>query len=112
MEIIDILHPGVVYLAKYIQGSQSDAPDLEALGSKLLVVKIIYSGITTEGYGKLIHWHLETHDMAPKYFFPFNFTIKDISSQDAPIESHHVMEYLPPPSTESPSWISLLELEE
>ena len=48
MEIIDILHPGVVYLAKYIQGSQSDAPDLEALGSKLLVVKIIYSGVTTE----------------------------------------------------------------
>jgi len=112
LEVIEVLYPGVVYLAKYIPGSRIDTPDLEGLGSSPLVVKVIYSGIAAEGYGDTIHQHLAMHDMAPKYFFSFDVKLASLPNDLVPIESHHVMEYLPPPSNESPGWISLLELEE
>ena len=112
LEITDVLHPGVVYLAKYIQGSRSDVPDLEALGSKMLVVKIIYSGLAAEGYGEPVHRYLARHDMAPQYFFSFNVKLVGLPDLEVPMECHHVMEYLASPSDESSGWISLLDLEE
>ena len=84
-------------------------PDLEALGSKTLVVKIIYSGLAAEGYGKLIHQYLARHDMAPQYFFPFNVKLVGLPDHEVHMECHHVMEYLAPLSDESSGWIFNLE---
>jgi serine/threonine protein kinase len=123
VEITDVLHSGVVYLGKYIKGSVPDIKDLEEMDvEEKLVVKIIYSGIVFEQYGKAVHRHLETKDMAPKYFFSFQMNDDDLPGSDDlscsddlsnadVIESHIVMEYLPPPSSASAGWITLADFQ-
>ena len=108
VEITDVLHPGVVYLGKYIKGSQKAVPDLDV---DKLVLKVIYSGVAFEPYGKKVHKYLESKDMAPKYFFSFDMNGGGLPSNADIIEDHHLMEYLPPPSNNAPGWISLLDLE-
>ena len=76
-----------------------------------LVLKVIYSGVAFEPYGKKVHKYLESKDMAPKYFFSFDMNGSGLPSNADVIENHHLMEYLPPPSNNAPGWISLLDLE-
>lgn len=110
VEITDVLHPGVVYLGKYIGGSQNEVTNFEV--DEKLVLKVIYSGMVFEPYGAKVHKHLELKDMAPKYFFSFNMNGGGLPPNAEDIEDHHLMEYLPPPSNDSTGWISLLDLEE
>jgi hypothetical protein len=105
VEIIDVLHAGVVYLAKPVDDGTQFALNQE----NKLVLKIIYSGIAFERYGKRVHQYLESKDFAPKYHFCLE--IGNILPTRDVIEQHHFMEYLSPPSDDSAGWISLLELE-
>jgi hypothetical protein len=110
VEITDVLHAGVVYLAKPVPEYLVDESLKKIAQEERVVLKAIYSGIAFEQYGAKVHKYLEEKDMAPKYFFLFDIG-SDLLPTDA-IEQYHVMEYLPPPSNDSAGWISLLELEE
>lgn len=111
IEITDVLHPGVVYLGNYKEGSSCNR--LEHMdGPGKLVLKVIYSGLAFEPYGKEVHIYLGEKDMAPKYIFAIEMDGGNLPRGAEVIESHHVMEYLSPPSTDSAGWISLLELGE
>lgn len=112
VEITDVLHAGVVYLGKYIQGAIKEEDLVKKLDvDKKLVVKVIYSGMAFERYGREVHKYLAEKDMAPKYFFSFVMEGVDLPSEAKAIEDHHLMEYLSPPSKDSPGWISLDDLE-
>ena len=106
--ITHVLHPGVVYLCNYNKGTQTTVPEKKLEG--LLVLKVIYSGGVFEPYGKEVHKYLESKGMAPKYLLSFNVHSASLPLEPV-IEEHHLMEYLPPPSDDSPGWISLLDLE-
>jgi hypothetical protein len=107
VKITEVLHPGVVYLGNYIKGSVKPDPDVGKL-----VLKVIYSGLIFETYGQKVHKHLESKDMAPKYFFSFDMNGGGLPLNAYAMEDHHLMEYLPPPSNDSSGWISLLDLQE
>jgi hypothetical protein len=108
VEITDVLHPGVVYLGKFIKGSRNVLPDFDGK----LVLKVIYSGMAFEPYSKKVHKYLELKDMAPKYFLSFVMNGGGLPSNAEVIEDHHLMEYLPPPSNNSAGCISLLDFGE
>jgi hypothetical protein len=110
VEVTDVLHAGVVYLAKPVPEYLVDEPLKKIAQEEKVVLKVIYSGIAFEQYGAKVHAYLEEKDMAPKYFFCLDIGSNLLPTD--PIEQHHVMEYLPPPSNDSAGWISLLELEE
>jgi hypothetical protein len=114
VEITDVLHSGVVYLGKFIKGSVPDLEEKDA--EEKLVVKVIYSGIVFEQYGKAVHRHLESKDMAPKYFFSFQMAGVDLRGGDDDhaddLSNHIVMEYLPPPANDSAGWITLADFQE
>ena len=99
LQITDVLHPGVVYLG---EGSQSQGK---------VIVKVIYSGMASERYGWMDHKHMESKDMAPKYYNTGNVVMEIPYVDQKPIEFYHVMEYLPPPSNGSAGWMSLFDIE-
>lgn len=118
VEITDVINPGVVYLGRASKDSGLDLAgaimeadpnfDLE----KKLVVKVIYSGLACEHYGKTVHRLLHSKGMAPNYFVSFSVGGNGIPKDAKAIETYHMMEYLPEPSQDSPGWISLLDLKE
>jgi len=110
VEITDVLHAGVVYLAKPVLEYLVDESLQRIAQEERVVLKVIYSGIAFEQYGAKVHAYLDEKDMAPKYFFHFDIG-SNLPPTDA-MEQYYVMEYLPPPSNDSAGWISLLELEE
>lgn len=111
VEITDVLHTGVVYLAKPVTQNLVTELLQTIVQEERVVLKVIYSGIAFEQYGAKVHGYLEAKDMAPKYFFCLDMNA-GLPRTAPSIEHHHVMEYLPPPSNDSAGWISLLELGE
>ena len=76
-----------------------------------LVLKIIYSGLAKETYGKDIHKYLAELDMAPLYFTDFHLEFSNLPHNAVvPLERYHIMEYLPPPSGTLVGWITLHDL--
>ena len=67
--------------------------------------------MASERYGGMVHKHMESKDMAPKYYNTCNVVMEIPYVDQKPIEFYHVMEYLPPPSNVSAGWMSLFDIE-
>jgi hypothetical protein len=102
------LFPGVVYIAK-VEKNTETLPALIGIKSELLV-KIIYSGLAKERYGQDVHMWLSKNDMAPHYFTNICTTLPSPPPGMLPLETYHVMEYLPPPLGASMGWMTLYDL--
>jgi len=104
IKITETLFPGLLYVANWITNGPEAFPEIK---NSKLVFKIIYSGLAKETYGKDVHIYLSKHGMAPFYFTDFHLKFPHLPHDMVPLETYHVMEYLPPPSGTSVGWITL-----
>lgn len=96
-----------MYLATWKRNTPAAIPQTK---NAELLLKIIYSGLAKQTYGKDVHKYLANLDMAPLYFVDFRLEFDDLPLGKVPLETYHIMEYLPPPSGSVSGWITLHKL--